>query len=116
MGRSLALLLILAMLVAQIGSSRAWGPYTCPTYDSIRDPSVDASSFSIAEIKGLWYLQATTEPTTRFCKCNMMNFSIGSKTYNYTDTCFEDVGSKSSWSNFSKIEIGGDLSSDPRLV
>ena len=45
---------------------------TCPPYDSIRDPSVDASKFSIDEIKGLWYLQATTEPTTRFCKCKCL--------------------------------------------
>ena len=115
------------------------------------------------------YLIATTEPTTHFCLCNVlylarhallihrlpispslvykycrhptqvMNYTIDTKVYRYTDTCFEDVGKNSTWFNFtatigswsrphgkerkSMLRLplcrriptlaGGDLSSDP---
>eukprot|EP00051_Salpingoeca_urceolata_P032115 m.14340 g.14340 ORF g.14340 m.14340 type:complete len:246 (+) comp4780_c0_seq1:107-844(+) len=85
--------------------------HTCPSYASIRQPSVAGSALNIHDISGLWYLQATTEPTTRFCRCNLMNFSVGASTYRYTDTCFEDMASPSTWRNVT-VHIGGKLSTD----
>lgn len=84
---------------------------TCPEYKDIRTPAVDADKLNINEIHGIWYLVATTEPTTKFCLCNVMDFSIFTKTYTYTDTCFQDVPHTTP-TNFT-LSIGGDLSYDP---
>jgi hypothetical protein len=86
-------------------------PYTCPTYEQIRQPSVDPSIFDIHDIHGIWYLQATTEPTTKFCLCNVMNFTVESKIYRYTDTCFQDLSARKTWNNFT-LTIGGHLSTN----
>ena len=60
----------------------------------------------------MWYLSATTEITTKFCLCNVMNYTINEKTYTYTDTCFQDLSSKKTWNN-QTLTLGGDLSTDP---
>jgi hypothetical protein len=100
----LATLLALTVVVAD-------NKYECPAYSEIRQPSVDPSVFNIHDIHGIWYLQATTEPTTKFCLCNVMNFSIGSLIYRYTDTCFEDLSARKTWSN-QTVTIGGHLSTN----
>lgn len=84
----------------------------CPDYSAIRQPSVDPSNFNIHEISGVWYLQATTEPTTKFCLCNVMNFTVYEDVYRYTDTCFQTLSAQEKWNNFT-LTIGGKLSSDP---
>jgi len=84
----------------------------CPAYDTIRSPKMDADKFNAKEVEGIWYLMATTEPTTRFCLCNVMNFSIFTKAYTYTDTCFQDVPHTTP-TNIT-LSIGGDLSYDPK--
>lgn len=37
-------------------------------------------------LQGLWYLVATTEPTTRFCLCNVMDYSIYTTQYRCVPT------------------------------
>lgn len=85
--------------------------YVCPAYNDIRQPSVDPSIFSIQDVGGIWYLQATTEPTTKFCLCNVMNYTIGSTKYRYTDTCFQDISARKTWNN-QTVTIGGHLSTN----
>eukprot|EP00756_Hemistasia_phaeocysticola_P023289 Hpha_TRINITY_DN15884_c3_g1::TRINITY_DN15884_c3_g1_i2::g.188468::m.188468 len=89
----------------------AAGGYVCPSYDEIRQPSVDASVFSMNDIQGVWYLQATTEPTTKACLCNVMNYTVGSEVYRYTDTCYEDMFKNNTWQNFT-VTLGGHLSTN----
>ena len=74
-------------------------------------PSVAPPKFDIHEIAGVWFLQATTEPTTKFCLCNVMNYSVESKIYRYTDTCFQTLSSRKTWKNVT-ITIGGHLSTN----
>mmetsp|Transcript_34327 Transcript_34327/g.94601 ORF Transcript_34327/g.94601 Transcript_34327/m.94601 type:complete len:136 (-) Transcript_34327:398-805(-) len=69
---------MLFALAAALSAANAW---QCPAYSDIRHRSVDAKNFDINEISGVWYLVATTEPTTRFCLCNVMNYSIFTSTY-----------------------------------
>ena len=102
----LCLLCILCTFTTSLATT-----YTCPSYSQIRQPSVAPSVFNINEIKGIWYLQATTELTTKFCMCNVMNFTIESKIYRYTDTCFQDLSARKTWSNFT-IPLGGHLSTN----
>lgn len=83
----------------------------CPAYDTIRSPMMDADKFNAKEVEGIWYLVATTEPTTAFCMCNVMNYSIYDKAYTYTDTCFQDIPHTTP-TNIT-LSIGGDLSYDP---
>lgn len=40
-----------------------------------------ATAARIDQMQGIWYLVATTEPTTRFCLCNVMNYSIYTSVY-----------------------------------
>jgi hypothetical protein len=85
--------------------------YVCPAYEAIRQPSVDPSVFDIHDIKGNWYLQATTEPTTHFCLCNVMNYTIETSIYRYTDTCFQDLSARKTWQN-ETVTLGGHLSTN----
>jgi hypothetical protein len=84
--------------------------YTCPDYEDIRQPSVDASVFDIADFSGVWYMIATNEPTLPpFCTCGVNTVDVhksdGWYSYTNTDTCGGAV-------NIS-VPIKGDLSSDP---
>lgn len=100
---------MMVMTLLRAGTSTT---YECPSYDDIAQSSVSPSEgFKIQDIESTWFLRATTEPTTRFCLCNFMNFSIGSTTYRYTDTCYEDVAKKKTWMNVT-MSIGGYLSTD----
>ena len=91
-------------------ATRADATYSCPSYEEIRQPSVDPPEFSIDEIAGRWFLQATTEPTTRFCLCNMMTYEILEPTqYRYQDKCFQDLSPRKTWNN-QTVTIGGYLS------
>ena len=102
---SLKLILLLELLLPIVST------YTCPNYSDIRQPSVDPSIFNIHDIHGIWYLQATTEPTTKFCLCNVMNYTIESEIYRYTDTCFQDLSAPKTWCN-ETITLGGHLSTN----
>ena len=95
----------------------AGATYTCPDYSAIRRPTVAPDVLTdIRVIDGSWYLVATTEPTTRFCLCNVMNFSVhpewATPGYRYTDNCFQDLSKNGTWNN-QTMTIGGDLSYDP---
>lgn len=99
------------VFLARVAAASAFLGATCPDYESIRQPSVSPEALHINEIEGIWYLVATTEPTTKFCMCNVMNYSIYQATYLYTDTCFQDLSKKHT--NVT-IPLGGDLSYDPK--
>lgn len=84
--------------------------YTCPDYDAIRQPSVDASIFSIDDFAGKWYLVATNEPTIpSFCTCGINTYRIHSNdgwySYKNTDNCVGAI-------NIS-VPIKGETSQDP---
>ena len=79
--RNLALLGLLALTVPVAAS------FTCPSYASIRQPSVAEGKFEPAEMQGIWYIEATNEPTMPgFCKCGVNDYSVHASWYSYTNT------------------------------
>jgi len=81
---------------------------SCPDYSAIRQPSVSAEQFDIADFSGVWYMLATNEPTMpSFCTCGVNNITVDKPalTYSYSNAnlCFGK--------DFT-IHIAGDLSKD----
>jgi len=97
-----------ALVSAWLFRLAAGKEYTCPEYSQIRQKSVDPAHFDINEIAGTWYLLATTEPTTAFCLCNVMNYNIYQKTYLYADTCFQTLP-HTNHTNITMENMGGTL-------
>jgi len=62
--------------------------YTCPSYESIRQPSVGPDFDMKRDLAGEWHVLATTEPTVpNFCKtCGWLNFSFWTTAYEYKAT------------------------------
>ena len=94
---------IVFLLAALLATS-----YECPSYESIRQPSVGAEVFNISDFSGVWYLVATNEPTIPpFCTCGVNTVDVHPKegwyAYSNVDTCGK--------ANIS-VPIKGVLSSD----
>lgn len=102
----------LVACVAAIQANGVMDKDECPDYADIRSERVAPDVFDPKEIEGIWYLVATTEPTTKFCLCNVMNYTILATQYRYTDTCFQDVPGTTPFNV--TLPIGGNLSSDPQ--
>mmetsp|Transcript_98284 Transcript_98284/g.174187 ORF Transcript_98284/g.174187 Transcript_98284/m.174187 type:complete len:216 (-) Transcript_98284:116-763(-) len=65
--------------------------FSCPAYDSIATQRVAASSFSLDDVAGEWYLVGTSEPTLPpFCTCPKLHWFVDSdsniKQYHYKMT------------------------------
>eukprot|EP00039_Didymoeca_costata_P021002 m.343071 g.343071 ORF g.343071 m.343071 type:complete len:212 (+) comp22312_c0_seq1:87-722(+) len=100
-------------LVTLVAASKKASNYTCPSYNNIRDDSVNATTFDINEYNGLWYMIATTEPTQpSFCVCGKnvvyihKNESGAGGWYNYTNIA-------NCKGIHMRVPIKGVLSSDP---
>ena len=62
------------------------GDSACPKYADIQQPTVARGAFDPAELEGVWYQLATTEPTMpAICKCgvNVIHMHTESGTYDY---------------------------------
>ena len=97
-------------IVSFAAASMAKASTTCPSYNDIRDSSVDASNFSVQEFSGMWYMVATSEPTLpAFCVCSVyyVNVDVQEGIFNYTNIVYCDHLNR----NIS-IRIKGVLSSD----
>ena len=97
-------------LVAAVEALSSSAPAGCPAYTSIAQPSVREGAFSPAELRGVWYLVATNEPTMPpFCKCGVNRFTdvdLAAKTYSYRN--IDDCAGVNM-----TIPIKGKLSSNP---
>lgn len=77
-----------AWLLLVTATAAVSAEFTCPPYETIRQPSVDPSRFQLNMIQGTWYNIATTEPTIpHICPCNVNNLTVDETGgwYTYTD-------------------------------
>lgn len=102
-----------ADMAAEAAGAPAEG-HACPDYSQIRQSSVDAGAFDIAEFAGRWYMVATTEPTLpSFCRCgvNEVRVRFAEGRYEYTNTDHCELGG---FNRSVSLHIHGKLSTDPR--
>ena len=100
-------------IVSIMGFSCVVAAYYCPKYDDIAQPSVAGGVWSQEELKGLWYLVATTEPTIptkQMRACSVLNWTIYTNVYRYATTGTQSIGSTRY--NFT-VNLGGYKSTDP---
>jgi len=99
------------VLLALLGGAHG---YSCPSYDTLVQPSLAPEVYRMEDMTGIWYVVATNEPTIptdMMRRCGILNWTVYPGDYRYTNTVTQ-LGMFGSLWNIT-IQNAGHRSKDP---